>query len=282
MNYVWNELLSILPQWMRSSVDKYQNRQLQEIRLRLGHFPELVTGLGCVFLERDIETDDLNYIINIASSYSPWAATTISYGFLTAPGGHRIGICGEAILHEDKMQGIRRVSSLCIRVAKDIVGISDAVSKVKGSVLIIGSPGSGKTTFLRDLIRQRSRLTGEHIGVVDERKEIFPVGKDGYCFDPGEKTDVLSGCKKGQGIHRLLRCMGPQVIAMDEITEEEDCNALISAAWCGVNLIATAHANGMDELVSRKIYQPILKTGLFHNIVVLRSDKSWTLERNHV
>jgi stage III sporulation protein AA len=115
--------------------------------------------------------------------------------------------------------------------------------------------------------------------VVDERGELFPNARQASCFYPGTNTDVLTGCGKQQGIDMLLRTMGPCCIAVDEITEESDCNALVRAGWSGVALLATAHAASVNDLLTRPIYQPLVKTGLFQTILVLRHDKSWHAER---
>lgn len=274
MRCAWQELLAILPPWCRSEVDGLGRDTLQELRLRMDLPPELIRSNGNVKLKRSVSTEDLNYIVNTASRYSPWSAATVAQGYITAPGGHRIGLCGQAVLQGNDMTGLRQVTSLCIRVARDFPGISNKLHCGTGSVLIIGSPGSGKTTLLRDLIRQRSDTGIGSIAVVDERGELFPPG-----FSSGSRTDILSGCGKGQGIDMLLRTMGPSAIAVDEITSERDCEALIKAGWCGVNLLATAHAASKEDLYARPVYKPLVKSHIFDTLVILRSDKSWKAER---
>ena len=216
--------------------------------------------------------EELGSIVNLASRYSPWAATTAASCYITAPGGHRIGMCGEAVIQEGRMRGIRQVNSLCIRIARDIPGIAKELRSITGSILIIGSPGSGKTTLLRDLIRYRNER--HSVSVVDERGELFPKG-----VLSGPRIDVLTGCSKVQGVELLLRTMSPGTIAVDEITAAEDCNALIKAGWCGVDLLATAHASSRTDLHSRPVYAPLVKSHLFETLIVLRSDKSWKMER---
>jgi stage III sporulation protein AA len=274
MKCAWKELLAILPPWCRSDVDTLGKDTMQELRLRLAQPPELIRSNGAVRLKRSVIMEDLSYIVNTASRYSPWSAATAAQGYITAPGGHRIGLCGQSVVQNGDMTGLRQVRSLCIRVARDFAGIAGKLHGINGSVLIIGSPGSGKTTLLRDFIRCRSESGAGSVAVVDERGELFPTD-----FFPGSRTDILTGCTKGQGIEILLRTMGPATIAVDEITSEKDCDALVKAGWCGVSLLATAHASCKEELYARPVYKPLVKSHLFDTLVTLRPDKSWKAER---
>lgn len=274
MRCAWKELLSILPNWMRAEVDELGRETLQELRLRLGLPPELIRRGGDKQLCRLVTGDDIHYIVNAASKYSPWSAATIAAGYITAPGGHRIGLCGEAVIHHGQMTGLRKVTSLCIRVARDFPGIAADMQEELGSVLIIGRPGSGKTTYLRDLIRFRSEKMRGSVAVVDERNELFPAG-----IPAGSRTDILVGCSKTQGIDTVLRTMGPHTIAVDEITSDTDCVALQKAGWCGVTLLATAHAGSLEDLYTRPVYKPLLSNHLFRTVVILQSHGTRKVER---
>lgn len=273
MMCAWKELLSILPPWIAEEVDKLGRETLQELRLRLDKAPQLVLSNKSVWLNRPVAASDLNYCINIASRYSPWTAQSSAQGYITAPGGHRIGICGSAVMQASNMTGIRSVSSLCIRVARDFPGLAHRYACLPGSILIIGPPGSGKTTFLRDLIRQISAR--ETVAVVDERCELYPTDS----FLQGRALDILSGCPKKIGIEILLRAMGPETIAIDEITAEEDCEALLHAGWCGVRLIATAHASNISDLRTRPLYRTLIRQNLFEHVIIIGRDKSLHEER---
>ena len=275
MRCAWKELLSILPLWLRQEMGQKEQDNLQEIRLRINAPPELITSEGTRWLARTISRDDLSQCVNNASRYSPWNAATIAQGYITAPGGHRIGLCGEAVCRNGLMTGIRDVTSLCIRVARDFQGAAKLAANYSGSILILGAPGWGKTTLLRDLIRQLSDK-GEHVAVVDERGELFPKDSD---FPQGKCTDVLTGCGKAEGIEAALRTMGPSCIAVYEITAKADCESLIRAGWCGVRLLATAHAGSLWEFRSRQVYRPLAESGLFSTALVMNPDKSWIRER---
>lgn len=272
MMCAWKELLSILPQRLRQDVDRLGRESMQELRLRMNAPPELVLAGKSEWLPGNITRDDLNFIINTASRYSPWSASTAAKGYITAPGGHRIGLCGEAVCRQGRVEGIREITSLCIRIARDFPGIGKEAANLPGSILILGAPGWGKTTLLRDLIRQLSEY--EAVSVVDERGELFPEG-----FLRGKRTDILMGCPKSEGIEMMLRTMGPSCIAVDEITAEGDCHALIQAANCGVRLLATAHGASSRDFHSRSVYQQLAAHGIFDTLLILRRDKTYHMER---
>lgn len=280
MKCAWQAYINLLPVWMRQEVDMLGRNSLQELRLRLNSPPILITADGTKTMDRRITLNDLQFCVNMASKYSPWAAHSMANGYITAQGGHRLGLCGDAICEKGVMTGIHTPSSLCLRVARDYTGIADKAASLSGSLLIIGKPGSGKTTLLRDLIRQRS--DNDRVAVVDEREEIFPRINHQIIFSTGRHTDVLSGCRKRQGIEVVLRNMTPETIAVDEITAKEDCEALIHAGWCGVRLLGTAHAANKHDLMRRPVYRPIVESGLFDTLLILHGDKSWHSERMKV
>jgi stage III sporulation protein AA len=273
MNMMKDELLAVIPPRYRSRLPSELFHDLLEIRMRLGQGICLVGIQGMVKLEPNVSAEDLRFCINAASRYSPWNATSIRHGYLTAAGGHRIGICGECA--GDVLQN---PTSICIRVAKDMTGIADHLL-FRDSTLIIGPPGYGKTTLLRESIRRISRKERGAVAVVDERCEIFPITNGRICFDTGPCTDVLSGRDKSSGIESVLRSMGPAWLAVDEITAKSDCEALLHAGWCGVKLLATAHASGLEDLRQREIYRPLAESGLFSSVVIMHPDKTCHQER---
>ena len=271
MKCAWKEFLSILPQWMRQEVDRMGQTGLQELRLRINAPPELVLGNRSMWLNRPVSGEDLQFSVNAASKYSPWAAQTIADGYLTAPGGHRIGLCGEVVIQNGQVGVLRKLQSICIRVARDFPGLGREV-RVSDSLLILGAPGWGKTTLLRDICRNLAEK--ETVCVVDERGELFPQG-----FDRGSRLDVLTGYPKARGVDRVMRTMGPSWIAVDEITAQEDCDALIQAVGCGVKLLATAHAASRQDLSRRPVYKKLLQMALFPQVLILNRERQWHMER---
>ena len=270
MTCAWNELLRFLPPQVRPQVAAHET-DAQEIRLRLNQPLELVTSNGVYWGAGHVTQEELDGCINAASCYSPWAAATLAQGYITAPGGHRIGVCGEAVVKNGIFTGIRSPRSLCIRIARDFPGLANQIHFLGQAMLILGAPGWGKTTLLRDVARKIARE--QVVAVVDERQELFPPG-----FQMGRRMDILFGCPKRQGIETVLKTMSPEDIVVDEITTMADCEALIAAYGCGVRLIATAHGATMADFQRRAVYQPLLQHHIFDTFIILHRDKSFHME----
>ena len=282
MKCAWKEYLDLLPLWMRSQVDKLGRERLQELRLRINRPPELILSDGSFFLENMVSSADLQYTVNSASQYSPWRMQSIADGYITAQGGHRLGICGEAAVVDGRINAMHQITSICLRVARDFPGIAHKAAMIPGSILIIGSPGRGKTTLLRDLVRQKSNCEEGAVAVLDERRELFPVSGDTICFSPGLRTEVLSGCRKASAVETLIRTMNPSWLAVDEITADTDCQAIVQAAFCGVSILATAHSADLQDFMKRPVYKPLLEHKIFLNIILMHQNKSWTWERMNI
>lgn len=215
----------------------------------------------------------------------------IKNGFITLPGGHRVGICGKAVYDDNQIKNIRDVSAMNFRISRQIKGCSSKLVKWMldkkcglYNVLIISPPQCGKTTILTDLALNLSNgiknmFSGFKVGIVDERSEIAACLNGVPQKDVGINTDVLDGCPKCLGMNLLIRSMSPDVIITDEIGSHGDKNAVLSVVNAGVKIISTAHGYNLSELKSRKEVLDILESGIFDRYIVLsRKEGPGTLE----
>ena len=255
-------LLPLLTEDMRQALAPLSVPDVTEIRLRLGKPMEVVTGQSSRLLYapngrpmfREGEQDQLLAAFCDHAQYA-WEKE-IRQGFITLKSGCRVGIAGR-IATETGAPAM--VTGFCIRILRPVVGCGAGVLPElltegrMGSTLLFSAPGCGKTTLLRDIIRLLSDGLGgalpHRVGVVDERFEIG--GEGGTVFDLGDRTDVLSGVPKGEGLLRLLSTMGPQVLAADELNLVEDVASVLEAKSRGVTVLCTAHGGTFEELLQR-------------------------------
>lgn len=290
----FEQAAAVLPPELRQqalALPAQERERAEELRLRCGWpmaavFPEGEVPLG----GRKIVTQDLELLLEIASRASVHAVLTqLREGYLTIEGGHRLGLCGTAVLENGQMRNLRSLSSVSIRIARQHPGA--ALPLLSGlmeegrlcSTLIAAPPGMGKTTLLRDLVRCISDGDGTpplRVGLADERGEVAALYGGVPQLRVGRRTDVIEGCPKAQGAMLLLRAMNPQVLAMDEITAPEDVAALLTAAGCGAVLLATAHGEGA-ELTRRPLYRTMLEERIFQRVVSIQrteQGRSYTVE----
>jgi len=284
MDYIKN-VLEILPSEIRCAAEQFPEEKMEEFRLRAGCPPTVLiegrerilpvrTGFGLV------TCSDLQEILLGASEHSAYAVNeTMREGYLTLPGGHRIGICGSLVKKDGEILSIKEISSLCIRISREPplhrCGLLEQLSE---PTLILGPPGCGKTTLLRACIRLLSD-SGRRVSVEDDRGEIAACWRGIPQRNVGVHTDVLTGGEKKQGMLWLLRTMNPEWIAVDEITSPGDLDAMETCSYCGVKLLATAHAGGIRELSGRPLYQNLLDLKLFRQLFILDYKKQFYTER---
>lgn len=283
-------VLEYLPIKVRSSIIKLPPEtqdQIQEIRLRscrpvgirVNGMEQILTlqgyltktssdGLLCSF-------EEIGQAFQAVCSYSVYShERDISEGYVTIRGGCRVGICGTASIQKNTPLTLRNISGLNFRIAGEFIGTSqqvwERISAENAGILIAGSVGSGKTTFLRDLCR----LIGNcyQTSLVDERGEIAAVYRGVPMHDIGLKTDVLDGYPRSEGILTALRVMTPQYIICDEISTQNDVQAILSAAGCGVNFAASCHAGNMEELLNRNVLRPLFDAKVFRHCVFLENN----------
>ncbi len=227
--------------------------------------------------------NELKEIMEYISHYSLYAfEEEMKQGFITIQGGHRIGIAGKTILDDSGIRTMKYISFINIRLSHQIKGCASTVlpylyeeGKEIYHTLIISPPRCGKTTLLRDLIRQVSNGSEGHagitVGVVDERSEI------GACYqgvpqnELGIRTDILDCCPKAKGMMMLIRTMSPRVVAVDEIGSREDLEAMEYVMNCGCKLIATVHGSSIEDLKQKPVLRKLVEERIFERYIVLNN-----------
>lgn len=239
----------------------------EEIRLRRG-LPLIInfSDKQCFITSGGILSDNLKQAV-IANDYDIrealelivksslyTAENSLKNGFVTVEGGNRIGICGSAVICDNKISSIKNISGFNYRIAKDIRGVSDKIinniyrnGQVRNT-LIISPPGCGKTTILRDIARNLSNK-GIKICIADERNEISALSYGKLGFDLGYSLDVLEGASKSDAFKILIRSMSPDVIITDELGGNEDLCAVKKAVHSGVGVIASVHSSSREDFL---------------------------------
>jgi len=236
------------------------------------------TTLAAQYAYRPSATDIAETIERI-SQYSFYAfETELCNGYITLPGGHRVGIAGQAVIENGTVRAWRHISSINLRVAHAVKGCADGVLENIYSgitnkpqiyhTMIISPPGAGKTTLLRDIIRQISD-GGLTVGLVDERSEVAGCFQGIPQNDVGLRTDVLDGCPKAEGMVMLLRAMAPDVIAVDELGGGADAKAVEAVLTAGVKLLCTAHGSNLEDVMKNPTLSGLISRKIFERYVVL-------------
>lgn len=281
------EIYKVLPISMLGKIKKIgSTTNITEIRLRVGRNILLVTSDVEVEVDYIVNLKDMLDILVKVSKNSIYAIQNeINNGFVVINGGHRIGICGEVVIENAKIKNIKNINSMNIRVARQLIGVADKVMPYivnNGNVqntIIISPPGCGKTTILRDIVRQISSgvkildFKGKNVGLVDERGEIAAVSLGIPNLDVGLRTDIMSNVPKSIGMQMLVRSMGIDVIATDEIGGKEDFEAIKYANSSGVNLVFTMHGNDISDVYKKEEIKKLLNDGIFSVAIILSRKK---------
>ncbi|WP_025703204.1 stage III sporulation protein AA, partial [Paenibacillus forsythiae] len=298
-----NDWLQLFPEKVKSALSRLPLSLLEtveEIRIREGRPLEInyagtyhfVNEVGRLTLEPGEayrpDREDSHRMLDLISNHSLYAMEEeLRKGFITIPGGHRIGLAGRTVLSGGSVGHLRDICGFNVRIAREIPGIADRLMPHLLDAgrhrilhtLILSPPQHGKTTLLRDLARQISagsaggregRRPGLKVGIVDERSEIAGSRRGVPAFDIGPRTDVLDGCPKAEGMMMMIRSLSPDVLIADEIGRPEDAEAVTEALHAGISVLAAAHGREVSELALRPGLGRLIELGMFERYVILR------------
>lgn len=263
--------------WGAFSITEGMRLQTEEFRLRVGQPMELtVAGRACPIRSGEgalpVAPEDIEAVLAKASRCSLHSREDeLRQGYLTAAGGHRIGLCGRMTRNEGGAM-VAEPSALNIRIARQIIGLGDRLLEALDgeagfeSTLLLAPPGVGKTTLLRDLCRGLSQKY--RVSVADSRFELCGSLSGAARFDLG-RCDVMQGGEKSAVIPMLLRAMSPEILALDEITAAADLEAVCAGSYTGCAFLATAHGSRLDDLHKRPLYRQMMDMGIFRRVVLL-------------
>lgn len=277
------EVYKILPSTISNIIEKYLLDDLiQEIRIKIGKPIILNLSMGEKVLDYRVTNDDLKYMISKISNYSLYAfEEEIKQGYITLKGGHRVGLAGECVLSRGEVRTIKNISSLNIRICREIIGASNKVMKLISendrvyNTLIVSPPKCGKTTILRDIAKNLSNgmyqinLKGKKVTIVDERSEIAACYNGIPQMNVGIRTDILDNCLKKSGMIMAIRSLSPEVLICDEIGTEGDLEALNMAFNSGVNIIVTVHGYNIEDIYSRSVFKELIDKCILERIILL-------------
>ncbi|MBB6625174.1 stage III sporulation protein AA [Clostridium gasigenes] len=278
-----DEILKVLPLKISSEIRGYfQSDKIQEIRIKVGKPIILNSFKGERILKYTVTAEDIKQILVKISNYSLYAyEEEIKQGYITIKGGHRIGIAGECVIVGGIIRTIKNISSLNIRICREVIGSSNEVMKYIAknnriyNTLIVAPPKCGKTTILRDIARNVSygmniiNLSGKKVSIIDERSEIAACFNGVPQMDVGVRTDVLDNCLKREGMLMAIRSLSPEVLICDEIGTKGDIEALLMAFNSGVNVVVTLHGFSIDDIYKRKVFKELLDNSILDRIVIL-------------
>lgn len=277
-------ILKCLPTQLAKLILEHNIQKLEEIRIRANKPVILKLRQVEIVLNYTITTNEIIGILqNICNNSIYTYQNQICNGFITLPGGNRVGIAGNVVIKDGQVSNISYIYSLNFRISHQINGASDNILKYVldtenntiFNTLIVSPPGAGKTTMIRDLAKRISNgineinFRGLDVSIIDERGEIAAMTKGIIFNDVGIRTDVLDNVPKSIGIRMAVRSMAPKVIIADEIGNKDDVNIINYAICSGVKCIFTAHGSDMEDLLKNNEINKIINLQLFSKIIFL-------------
>ena len=273
-------ILKCLPTQLAKLILEHNIQKLEEIRIRANKPVILKLGQVEIVLNYTITTNEIiGTLQNICNNSIYTYQNQISNGFITLPGGNRVGIAGNVVIKDGQVSNISYIYSLNFRISHQINGASDNILKYVldtenntiFNTLIVSPPGAGKTTMIRDLAKRISNgineinFRGLDVSIIDERGEIAAMTKGITFNDVGIRTDVIDNMPKPEAMRILVRSMAPDVIVCDEIGSVDDIKAIDYAMCSGVKGIFTAHGKDIEEVSRNPELSKLLNKKIFEN-----------------
>lgn len=288
------EVINYFPYGIKQCIQEFNGdfNLLEEIRIRVDR--EILLKIGQVeyILNYIVSSKEILEILQKICDNSIYTyQNQICNGYITIKGGHRVGITGSIVFKEGQVINISHIYSLNFRIAKEIIGCSNKILKyilnIKENTvfnsIILSPPGRGKTTLLRDCVRNISDgieeigFKGINVGVVDERGEIAAMYKGIPQNNLGKRTDILDNVSKDIGMKMLIRSMNPNVIVADEIGTAEDVLAINYAVCSGIKGIFTAHGSTLNDIILNPILKKLYEIKVIEKIILIEKDRSLKL-----
>ncbi|ASW42679.1 stage III sporulation protein AA [Clostridium isatidis] len=283
MKLRYEEIMKVLPQDISRLIKNILlEKQVQEIRIKINKPVIIYLAENEILLPYIVKEEEMKQILVKISNYSLYAyEEEIKQGYITIRGGHRIGIAGECIFVNGEIRTIRNISSINIRICREVIGCSNELMKFITfndrvyNTLIVSPPKCGKTTILRDIARNISEgmpiigLKGKKVSIIDERSEIAACYNGVPQLNVGIRSDVLDNCLKREGMLMAIRSLSPDILICDEIGTKGDIEALNMAFNSGVNIVVTIHGYSIEDIYNRNIFKYLLENKILERIIIL-------------
>ena len=264
MDKNYKNLYEKLPEKIQYYLSQNASKSISEIRIRAG-FEVIICINGMfekihnlVFDKPDIENIFYSLCDNTLFAYE----NQIANGYITLPGGHRIGL-GGSFYTDESGNHLIDITSLNIRIAQEkTFDICNEILEFKNGLLIAGKPHSGKTTMLRSLCKH---MTDKNIAVCDERGELKSSSLN---------CDFITGLNKAQAIQQAVRALNPDIIVCDEIGSIKESNEILDSMHSGVRFICTVHSDNISDLRFKPGINLLLESKVFDKIALLSHENN--------
>jgi stage III sporulation protein SpoIIIAA len=242
----FEELLVILPVWIQEAALSVTG--LEEIAVDVGRSLVVKFDAGFESFERVVSKEDLHYIIHRIHGFREDNRTGIDRTF------HRIAAIRDRY---------GEIVGVTIRFGRFISGAAtplyDMLRNTTDSLMLIGRPGVGKTTILRDVARILAEKQGPRVVIVDSSNEIGGDGKiPHWGIGYARRLQVPEPSMQAKIMMQAIANHGPEVVIADEIGYHSDVQVVVTMARRGVRFIATAHGDCLKDIVDNPDLQPLL------------------------